>query len=533
MGAEGPSGRWAAVIVLLALVERFLAPAVVVAATASGALSAFAVGAALTGVAALRGVVQGAQVARAEARLYVRVIGSVLKQDVLQPSVLPDEEARAALFDAAKDVAAALGAGLPNLGANTAAAALFGVLLAFFEPARIVVLVVVCGAAAVVLLLASRRAIQAAQDREGSAWARLADGVNDAIDGRLEIVAGGRADDYVASFGQTVSLWQSASMQTTRVARLAGRLPMLALAATVGGVVLVDSMRRGETASQTLGRAALLASLSPPFAGITQGLLHLVRTNRRLQNVLALSALPPTMARLGTHEVLAEVRALDVKDLRFAYGKRGAREDVLRGVSFSWRAGEVLALAGANGSGKSTCLRVLLGLGQKSSGEVLVNHVPLERLDVDDWRRAIAFLPQRPFLPPRSTVRQCLRFVDATITEEAMIEALEQVGLNVGVGSGRLALDVRVDDLSVGQRQRIGLARALSRRAPLVVLDEPDANLDSAGVRLVARIVRDLARERMVLVAAHSPELLSAADRVITLDAGHVQSDVARTSGSA
>ena len=78
----------------------------------------------------------------------------------------------------------------------------------------------------------------------------------------------------------------------------------------------------------------------------------------------------------------------------------------------------------------------------------------------------------------------------------------------------------------MGERQRIALARALCRAAPIVLLDEPDANLDHDGTLLVANLVKDLARERMVIVAAHTPALLAVADRVITLVDGRVDSNV-------
>jgi ABC-type bacteriocin/lantibiotic exporter with double-glycine peptidase domain len=78
-------------------------------------------------------------------------------------------------------------------------------------------------------------------------------------------------------------------------------------------------------------------------------------------------------------------------------------------------------------------------------------------------------------------------------------------------------LAVRVDTLSAGQRQRLALARVLCQNARIVVLDEPDANLDRAGIALVARLVRELASDRMVAFAAHTPDLLQQADRVIVL----------------
>jgi ABC-type transport system involved in cytochrome bd biosynthesis fused ATPase/permease subunit len=87
------------------------------------------------------------------------------------------------------------------------------------------------------------------------------------------------------------------------------------------------------------------------------------------------------------------------------------------------------------------------------------------------------------------------------------------------------ALDTPVDALSVGQRQRIALARILCREASLFVLDEPDANLDRAGIALVADLIRDLSKRAVVIFAAHTDELLHVADRVIVLEGGTVARD--------
>jgi ABC-type multidrug transport system fused ATPase/permease subunit len=268
----------------------------------------------------------------------------------------------------------------------------------------------------------------------------------------------------------------------------------------------------------------MLASMAPAFIGLAHGLRDLARSDRRLKHMLELITIRPSPGPRGTQSP-GRVHSVELRNVHFVYERGGRQHEALKGVSFAWNAGELLALAGANGSGKSTCLRVLLGLGRLRAGDVLVDGVPLERIDVDRWRRAIAFLPQRPYLAPRVTVRRCLAFVDSDLKDEVMIGALERVGLDHLVRrAGASLLDVRVDELSIGQRQRVGLARVLCRAAPIMLLDEPDANLDRAGILLVSALIRELARDRMVIVVAHSPELLAAADRLVTLDAGRVPS---------
>ncbi len=197
--------------------------------------------------------------------------------------------------------------------------------------------------------------------------------------------------------------------------------------------------------------------------------------------------------------------------------------EALSGADFAWNGRDVLALSGANGSGKSTCLRLLLALAPPAAGRVVVGGTPLADLDPDAWRARVAFLPQRPYLPPRSDVRRAVRWPLGEASDARILQALERVGLlPVLRRAGGDPLEVRVDSLSVGERQRVALARLLCRDAALFLLDEPDANLDRAGIALVAELLRELAGGAMVAFAAHTPELLAVADRVVALEGGRV-----------
>ncbi|BEL07306.1 hypothetical protein Q0Z83_054970 [Actinoplanes sichuanensis] len=183
------------------------------------------------------------------------------------------------------------------------------------------------------------------------------------------------------------------------------------------------------------------------------------------------------------------------------------------------RAGEVVALTGPSGCGKSTALAVLLGFVTPSAGTVSAGGVPLTDLDLAAWRRRIAWVPQRPHLFACSVyenialtgnadgpeVVAAARKADADGFVQQLPEAYATVLGDAGTG------------LSAGQRQRIALARAFLRDAPIVLLDEPTANLDTETAAGVMDAIRRLARGRTVIIAAHRPELIALADRVIDL----------------
>jgi ABC-type transport system involved in cytochrome bd biosynthesis fused ATPase/permease subunit len=185
----------------------------------------------------------------------------------------------------------------------------------------------------------------------------------------------------------------------------------------------------------------------------------------------------------------------------------------------------VVVLAGPNGSGKSSVLKALLGLGSLVEGMVSCDDVSLAELDGVRWRQSVSFLPQRPYLPPRATIREAVRFVDHDVSDTAIRAALGRVGLVASLAArGSDPLEIRVGSLSAGERQRVALARALCRQSPVLLLDEPDSNLDRAGIDLVAGLATELAKTRLVIIAAHAPEILAVGDLVVNLELGTVRS---------
>jgi thiol reductant ABC exporter CydD subunit len=181
--------------------------------------------------------------------------------------------------------------------------------------------------------------------------------------------------------------------------------------------------------------------------------------------------------------------------------------------------GEMVAIVGPSGSGKSTLVNVLLGFVPPTGGRVVLGDGPgavdLREVDPVWWRTRIAYVPQRPALFA-GTVADNIDLAGGT-PAEAVHRAAARVrlhdlpdGLSTVVGSGGAGL-------SAGQRQRVALARAFLRDAPLVVLDEPTANLDPDTEADVIGAIRDLAAGRTVVLVAHRPALIAAADRVVDL----------------
>jgi ABC-2 type transport system ATP-binding protein len=209
----------------------------------------------------------------------------------------------------------------------------------------------------------------------------------------------------------------------------------------------------------------------------------------------------------------AAAPAIEVVGLERRYGDFHA----VRGISFDVRAGEVFALLGVNGAGKTSALEVLEGLAAPSGGNVrILGHDP--RRDRAAVRRHLGVLLQQSGLPGDLTVRETVQTWARTLTNpRSVAEAMEQVDL-----AGRA--DVRVRSLSGGERRRLDLALALLGRPRVVVLDEPTTGLDPESRRTVWRIVRNLVDggAAVVLTTHHLEEAEELADRIAILQAGVV-----------
>ncbi|MFF1398239.1 thiol reductant ABC exporter subunit CydD [Streptomyces sp. NPDC058287] len=197
----------------------------------------------------------------------------------------------------------------------------------------------------------------------------------------------------------------------------------------------------------------------------------------------------------------------------------GRSVPALRDVSLTLAPGETVALTGPSGAGKSTLLAVLLGFVRPSAGAVLVDGRDLASLAPESWRRQIAWVPQHPHLFA-GTVADNVRLARPEATD-AEVRAALAAAHALDFAEPDLVLGEGGAGLSAGQRQRLALARAVLADRPLVLLDEPTANLDGESEAAVVEAVRSLAAGRTVLLVAHRPALLAIADRRVHLGIPH------------
>jgi ATP-binding cassette, subfamily C, bacterial CydD len=213
----------------------------------------------------------------------------------------------------------------------------------------------------------------------------------------------------------------------------------------------------------------------------------------------------------------------------FAYPARAA--PVLVDLDLELAPGETVALVGASGAGKSTVAALLAGLLAPTAGRVLAGDVDLATCDPASWRERVAWVPQHPVLL-HASVADNLALGAPGATRARLRDAARLAGADAVVAGLPDGYDTIVGDggraLSPGERRRIGLARAVARGAPLLILDEPAADLDPEALAHVAAAVASLGGERTLLVIAHRPELAAGADRVVRLECGAIVPDPLR-----
>jgi len=343
----------------------------------------------------------------------------------------------------------------------------------------------------------------------------------DVVKGLPTLRAFNRGEAQAERIDRVGERYRKATMETLRLAFLSGAV--LDLAATLGvaliavtvGVRLVEGDIGFEAALTVL---LLAPELYLPLRNLASQ-FHAGADGTAVAGRLLDAATPPAipMAAPSPSPAAATVR-FDGVSFRYPRAGRAALEQ----VGLELVPGETVALVGSSGSGKSTIARLLLRLAEPSEGRILAGGTDIAGCDPDQWRRGIAWLPQHPTLL-HGSIADNIRLGAPDAADELVRDAAEAAGAAEFISELPAGYETTVGDggrpLSAGETQRIALARALLRDAPLLILDEPTANLDPASAELVRAAVDRCRQGRTVLVIAHDDELASRADRVVRLEA--------------
>jgi thiol reductant ABC exporter CydD subunit len=366
-------------------------------------------------------------------------------------------------------------------------------------------------------------------ERQAMLLQRLAGHFLDVVAGLPTLKVFGRARAQASTIREITNRYRQATMGTLRVAFLSSLILELLATISVALVAVAVGLRLlgGHLSLST----ALFVLILAPEAYLP---LRLLGANfhasaegiKAAEDVFDVLEMP--LESRGSRTDIPDPSQTGIEIAGIAVNYPGRQIPALQDLSATVGPGEVLALAGPSGCGKSTLLGVILGFTEVTEGSIQVGGVDLADMDPDAWRARVAWVPQRTHLFSR-TIAENVKLGRPGATDSQVAAAIAAAGLDEVVerlpdGLGTMLGEAGAG-LSTGERQRVALARAFLRDAPLLLLDEPTANLDGETEESVLAAVRRLMTGRTVVMAAHRPSLLAIADRVI-----HLSSELAATS---
>jgi ABC-type multidrug transport system fused ATPase/permease subunit len=331
------------------------------------------------------------------------------------------------------------------------------------------------------------------------------------------IAATGRAHDYAVTTAKWTALARIAAGLSTQIAFLA------VLAA--GGVRVTSGDLE---VSSLIAFLLYLFSMTQPIGALVQGVTDVQSGLAAVQRIDAVRRLPHEELGAGASPTPTGPARGRFEGVSFDYGS----ESVLDGVSFEFEPGEIMALVGGSGGGKTTIFSLLERFYDVKSGRIL-----LDGRDVNEWslktlRSQIGYVEQdAPVL--EGTLRENLTYSAPGGSDEELLSVVERAGLTPMVERLPQGLDTAVGHrgvtLSGGQRQRIAIARALLRKPRLLLLDEATSQLDAANEQALRKVIAEAARTSTVLVIAHRLSTVVDADRILVLDGGRIRASGTHT----
>ena len=432
------------------------------------------------------------------------------------------------LVDAVRnDIIAVRGVVLAGIQALTEGVLAGAVLLALLRlsPALTLWCLLVLPAAALPTVLLGRRLLRTSQEARASRF-RLMDTLMELIGG-IRTIEGYGAKERAVELGLASGRrWMDDQHTVLRDRALAA-----SIFEALGGLSMVLAIALGgyQVTAGALDAPSLVAflvalrSIHRPLDIMNQRWIFVESSRPSLRRLDELLARTPSITSAPDALPLEQApERIEVRDVTVSLGG----QPVLRGASFSIRRGERVALVGPSGAGKTTVLNLLARLVDPDQGEVLLDDVDLRRLRMEDVRGMMAYVTQVPFVFAAS-VADNIAYGRPDATPEEIQEAAERCLIHDEI----LALPGGYDSvigqggrqLSVGQLQRICLARALLKAPPLVLLDEATAAIDLAGETRVQQAIKNLSRGRTVVAATHRLGAVADYPRILVLAGGSVE----------
>ncbi len=348
------------------------------------------------------------------------------------------------------------------------------------------------------------------------------------LDGRHEIKAVGNERGWLARFrelgAETIAAGRDGYMANAVLNTVSQALMTLT-------VVAVIALGAARVMDGRMSIGALIATMALTWRALAP-LQSLLLSAHRIEQVLQSARQIGKLMRLpiekhhGHSSLLLEDPQGHIRVSRVSFRYAQDQNPALLGVSLEAKPGELIAISGETGSGKSTLLKLIAGMYRPQAGSLSVDGFDLRQLNAIEWRRAIAYVPQRTHLF-HGTIAQNMRLNEPLASNAAIEAALRDAGILDEVLAMPEGIHSRLDDTSArrlppGLLRGLSMARAFLTPGNVLLLDEPGASLDEASdARLMAQI-RRLKGRRTILMVSHRPSHIRLADRAIVLEQGRV-----------
>ena len=284
--------------------------------------------------------------------------------------------------------------------------------------------------------------------------------------------------------------------------------------------LILFSLDKIDFSAFLIGVILLMSSYGPVIAlsNLSSNLLQTLASGER---VLSLLAEEPELKDVESAVDLKEVSRIDVENVNFAYGE----EQILSDVSLSVKKGEILGIHGRSGSGKSTLLKLLMRFYDPKSGSIKINGEILPNINTRSLRDNMAYITQQTYIF-NETIEENIRLARRDATLEEIMEAAKKASIHDFILSLPEGYQTKMTELggnlSDGEKQRIGIARAFLHNAPIILLDEPTSNLDSLNEAMILKSLLNVKAEKLIILVSHRQSTMAICDQVIGIENGRM-----------
>ena len=284
--------------------------------------------------------------------------------------------------------------------------------------------------------------------------------------------------------------------------------------------LILFSLDKIDFSAFLIGVILLMSSYGPVIAlsNLSSNLLQTLASGER---VLSLLAEEPELKDVESAVDLKDVSRIDVENVSFAYGE----EQILSDVSLSVKKGEILGIHGRSGSGKSTLLKLLMRFYDPKSGSIKINGETLPNINTCSLRDNMAYITQQTYIF-NETIEENIRLARRDATLEEIMEAAKKTSIHDFILSLPEGYQTKMTELggnlSDGEKQRIGIARAFLHNAPIILLDEPTSNLDSLNEAMILKSLLNVKAEKLIILVSHRQSTMAICDQVIGIENGRM-----------